>query len=64
MRVFGGGEMEDGKKYPSLKVCDEIDTNTKIIIQKAGGKSEVVLWSTVHKCYNPGWALGTKFEDE
>jgi len=37
MRVFGGGFLEGPSgKYPSLKVCDEIDANTVIMVERAG----------------------------
>ena len=37
MRVFGGGFLEGPSgKYPSFKVCDEIDANTVIMGERAG----------------------------
>jgi hypothetical protein len=45
MRVFGGGFSEStaGKKYPSLKVCDEIKGETNIVVKKKEGNSRE-LW--------------------
>ena len=37
MRVFGGGFLiGPSGKYPSLKVCDEIDANKVIMVERAG----------------------------
>ena len=55
MRVFGGGYLlGPSGKYPSLKVCDEIEADTVIIIERAG-KKEKVLWRTIHDTQNLGW---------
>mmetsp|Transcript_40339 Transcript_40339/g.52860 ORF Transcript_40339/g.52860 Transcript_40339/m.52860 type:complete len:90 (+) Transcript_40339:1441-1710(+) len=55
MRVFGGGFLEGPSgKYPSLKVCDEIEASTVILVERAG-EMEKVLWSTIHDTVNIGW---------
>jgi len=65
MRVFGNGFFvgPKGERYPSLKVCDEIDGNTTIQIEQAG-KASLSLWETVHAQLNLGWKRSyTKFEE-
>ena len=64
IRVFGDGCYEGpAGKYPSLRVCDEIDPNTKIQVNRKNDTT-VTLWSAVHDLYNPNWTRTySKFAD-
>ena len=48
MRVFGGGFLEGPSgKYPSLKVCDEIEGDT-VILMTSQEKSTKTQWKAIH----------------
>ena len=56
MRIFGDGFLKGPEgRYPSLKVCDEIDPNTIIQAESKEGKVTKTIWSTIHDQFNLGW---------
>ena len=55
MRIFGGGHLNGSNgKYPSTKVCDEIEGKSVIMVERAGIK-EKALWEQMHDTINIGW---------
>ena len=52
MRVFGGGfYLGPSGKYPSLKVCDEIDAKT-LILMNQNGENKKIRWTQIHDTHN------------
>ena len=55
MRIFGGGYLNGSNgKYPSIKVCDEIEAKTNILVEIAGVNSRET-WEKFHDTINMRW---------